>query len=136
MAISPPTALALTRSIKSINLAWSASATAGVQYAVYRDRGANGYFLPIAIDRSETSYIDFNVSPGVVYRYFVVATLAGAESAPTGTVQAIYIGPKDDYGVRDAAVPATTVAAGVVKAGCGEFQRLQKLRGRAIGCGK
>ena len=137
MAINPPTALALSQTLRSINLSWTASATSGVRYTVYRDRAANGYFLPIGVDQSSTSYRDFNVSPGVVYRYYVVATLNGsAVSIPTAILQATYVGATDPYGARDAAVPATTVAAGVVAAGCGEFQRLQRLRGRAIGCGK
>jgi hypothetical protein len=140
MAISPPSALTLSQRIRSIVLSWTPSGTAGVSYTVFRDRSANGFFQAVGTNISGTTYADFNVLPGVVYRYYVVATLAGAESTPTSTAAATFVSCSKNTAVesRDtsASLGAITVAAGVVAAGCGEFQRLQRLRGRAIGCGK
>ena len=136
MAVSPPTGFILTKSLRSFDLSWNASATAGARYTVYRDRSGNGYFETISIAKTARTYKDFNINPGVLYRYHVIATFGGIESDPTPILNVTYVGPKDQYGARDAAIPATTVAAGVVKAGCGEFERLQKLRGRSIAYGK
>jgi hypothetical protein len=140
MAIIPPSALVLSQTLRSITLSWTASGTAGVYYTVYRDRSANGFFQEVATELTTTGYADYNILPGVVYRYYVVATLAGAESAPTSTVSATAttcskITAVDSHD-KSAALGPITAAAGVVAAGCGEFQRLQRLRGRAIGCGK
>ncbi len=134
MPVNPATALAITQGVKFLLVSWTNSTTSGARHTVYRSRGANGCFVPVA-SNILTPYTDADVSAGETYAYYIVATATGESSVPSNTSTLTYVGPQDPYATE---VPrgAVTVYAGVVAAGCGEYQRLQRLRGQAIMCGK
>ncbi len=142
--MNPATSLVLTPVLKALQLSWTNSTTPGATHTVYRSKGACGAYVAIATNLLST-YTDYNVSNGEVYAYYVVATLGTATSDPTPTVYLTYLGPADSYSAtltssdalsdRKGAVAVFTNYAGI-PAGCGEFQRLQRLRGKATMCGK
>lgn len=136
MSVSPATNLQISQAFERINLSWTASPTSGAKYIVYRSRGGTGLFGPINAEQTATSYSDFNVENGISYKYYVVATLAGTNATPTSTVDFSFTGPADQYWSGPKTVADQTVAAGIVRSGCGEFQRLQKLRGTLETCSK
>ena len=123
-------------------LAWTDSTTPGATHAVYRSLGACGAFVQIATNVSAT-YTDVNVSNGETYAYKIVATEAN-DSAESATIVRMYGGPADQYsatltadGLTDRRGAITVFAnPDGLPQGCGEFQRLQRLRGRAALCGK
>ncbi len=142
MAVAAPTNLALTLGLKSLTLSWTNSATAGATHTVYRSRGACGAYVPVATGIL-TPYIDSNVSNGEVYRYYLVAQVGSTTSAATNTVTLTYVGSADPYkdsltsqDARSDQRGATVVYTNGITAGCGEFQRLQQLRGKSYLCGK
>lgn len=144
MSVDPATSFAVTAGNTSLRLAWTNSTTAGATHTVYRSRGACGAYVAVATDVM-TPYIDYNVSNGETYAYYVVATLGAATSAASATVTRMFTGPTDQYKDvlksadaltdRRGAVAVFTNYAGIPQ-GCGEFQRLQRLRGKATMCGK
>ena len=145
MAPAAPTAPALTLGITSITVSWTNSATAGATHTVWRSRGACGAFTAIATGLGGTPYIDYNVSNGETYAYYITATDSSGTSAATNTIMATFVGPVDQYKDtltssdaltdRRGAVTVATNYAGIPQ-GCGEYQRLQRLRGQATLCGK
>ncbi len=144
MSVNPATAPAVTLRVKALSVSWTNSTTTGATHTVYRSRGALGGYVPVATGIL-TSYIDYNVTNGEVYAYKIVATAGGVSSAESATVSLTYVGPVDEYSAtltssdalteRRGAVAVYTNYAGI-SAGCGEFQRLQRLRGQSIMCGK
>ncbi len=146
MSVNPATTPAVALLVKALRVSWTNSTTSGATHIVYRARGANGEqaFVPVATGVL-TPYIDYNVTNGETYAYKIVATNAGASSTDSATVILTYVGPPDEYSAtltssddlteRRGAVAVYTNAAGI-PAGCGEFQRLQRLRGQATLCGK
>jgi hypothetical protein len=144
MSVNPATALVVTPIVKALRLSWTNSTTAGATHTVYRSRGACGAYVAVASDIL-TPYTDYNVTNGEVYAYYVVATLGATTSAATAVVSQTFVGPADSSSAtltsqdaltdRKGAVAVYTNDAGI-PAGCGEFQRLQRLRGQATMCGK
>ena len=78
-AVGTPKGLTATASGSAINLAWSASATGGVQYSVYRAT-AGGAATLVKSGVSGTTYTDTAVTNGTAYSYYVVATLGTGTS--------------------------------------------------------
>lgn len=144
MAVNPATSPAVTHVLKALRVSWTNSSTAGATHTVYRSRGACGAYVPVATGIL-APYIDYNVTNGETYSYYVVATAGGASSAQTASVALTYVGPVDQYSAtltssdaltdRRGAVAVYTNPAGILQ-GCGEFQRLQRLRGQSTLCGK
>lgn len=144
MAVNPATSVSVTQIVKALRVSWTNSTTAGAIHTVYRSRGANGAFVAVATD-AITPYIDHDVSNGETYAYKVIASVGITQSTTNATVTQMYTGPADGYVAtltssdaltdRRGAVAVYTNYAGI-PAGCGEFQRLQRLRGQAIMCGK
>jgi hypothetical protein len=144
MAVNPATAPAITLVVKALRVSWTNSTTAGATHTVYRSRGACGTYVPVVTGIS-TPYIDYNVTNGETYSYYVVAAAGGVSSVASATVILTYVGPADEYSAtltssdaltdRRGAVAVFTNYAGIPQ-GCGEFQRLQRLRGQATLCGK
>jgi hypothetical protein len=136
---------AVTLEINLLRVTWTNSATTDATHTVYRSRGACGAYVAVASGIS-TPYIDYNVSNGEVYAYYIVASAPGyTDSVPTAVVRITFTGVPDQYSAtltssdatteRNGALAVYTNAAGI-PAGCGEFQRLQRLRGQATLCGK
>lgn len=142
MAINPATAPSVTLVLKGLRVEWTNSTTAGATHTVYRSRGACGVYVPVASEIL-TPYIDYNVGNGETYAYYIVAQNGLVSSTETATVSLMYVGPANPHsditssanGLTDRR-GAFTVFAGVVPAGGGEYQRLQRLRGKAVQCGK
>ncbi len=137
-----PTNVTLATGLKSLTVAWTNSVTAGATHTVWRSRGACGAFVAIAVAQMG-SYIDYNVSNGETYAYYVVANVGTTSSAASATVTATFVGPVDQY--KDVLTSAdalsdrkgaVAVYSGQTTAGCGEYQRLLRLRGQATLCGK
>jgi hypothetical protein len=144
MSVNPATAPALTSGIKSLVVSWTNSTTVDTTHTVYRSRGACGAYVAVATGVL-APYTDYNVTNGETYAYYIVATLGTAVSVPTATVSVTFVGPVDQYSPTLASSNALTERKGAVAvftnytgipAGCGEFQRLQRLRGQATMCGK
>lgn len=135
-----PSALSVIAQQQAVILSWTASATAGVTYAVYRS--VYGSFVQIGTTPA-TTYADLEVLNGIVYSYKVVATKGGETSNPTNVATVTYTGPAVSFyqaeRISEDALKdrkgAATVAAGVIYAGTGEWARLQKLRGTYASCG-
>ncbi len=68
-----------------VNLNWTASATSGVTYTVYRAVGS-GAASSIATGLTATSYSDSTVASGTTYQYDVVAVNSAGASAASNTV--------------------------------------------------
>ncbi len=145
MSVNPATAPSVSQIVKALRVSWTNSTTAGATHTVYRSLcGAAGTFVPVATGIL-SPYTDYNVTNGVTYSYYIIATAAGANSAASSTVTLTYVGPADPYSAtltsedaltdRRGAVAVYTNYAGIPQ-GCGEFQRLQRLRGQATLCGK
>jgi hypothetical protein len=146
MAVDPATAPSIAQISLALRVSWTNSTTSGARHTVYRARGANGEnaFVPVATGLL-SPYIDYNVTNGETYAYYIVATLGTTTSAETTRVTLTYVGPADQYSAtltssdaltdRRGAVAVYTNQAGI-PAGCGEFQRLQRLRGKATLCGR
>jgi len=74
-----------------VALSWAASGTSGVTYNVYRlatscPTGDTG-FTQIITGLSSVAFTDSSVSAGVTYCYYVTASDAGGESAPSNSIQ-------------------------------------------------
>lgn len=144
MATNPATNLRVVSATRNVTLTWTASTSApSVTYTIYRSSSGGCLFKAIGTTGTDVvTYYDLNVDNGTVYQYYVVATKAGVDSVPTITVSTTYVGgPTDQYKPELQSQDAlsdrranTVVAAGVVKAGCGEYQRLQKLKGNLSAC--
>ena len=145
MSVNPATAPSVSLLVNALRVSWTNSTTAGATHTVYRSVcGATGTFVPVATGIL-TPYTDYNVTNGVTYSYYIVAALAGVNSAASSTVTLTYVGPADPYSAtltsedaltdRRGAIAVYTNNAGIPQ-GCGEFQRLQRLRGQATLCGK
>ena len=142
--VNPATSLAVTPLVGALKLTWTNSTTAGTTHTVYRSRGACGSYVAVASGIG-TPYTDYNVSNGETYSYYVVAMTGGVDSTATSVVSHTYVGAADPYSAtltssdalteRKGAVAVFTNYAGI-PAGCGEFQRHQRLRGQATMCGK
>lgn len=144
MAVNPATAPAITLVVKALRVSWTNSTTSGANHTVYRSRGACGTYVSVATGIL-APYIDYNVTNGEAYSYYVVASAGGVSSAASAKVALTYVGPADEYSATLTSSNALTDQRGAVAvytndggipAGCGEFQRLQRLRGRATLCGK
>lgn len=144
MATAPATNLRVVSATRNVTLTWTASTSApNVSYTVYRSSSGGCLFKAVGTTPEDvTSYYDLNVENGTVYQYYVIATKAGVDSEATSTISTTYVGaPTAQYQAERLSEDAltdrranTVVAAGVVKAGCGEYQRLQKLRGNLSAC--
>jgi hypothetical protein len=144
MSVNPATAVAVTQIVKAFRVSWTNSTTAGATHTVYRSRGANGAFVAVATGAA-TPYIDYDVANGETYSYQIIASVGTASSVLNTTITRMYNGPVDQYVAtltssdaltdRRGAVAVYTNYAGIPQ-GCGEFQRLQRLRGQATMCGK
>lgn len=144
MPVSAPTNVAITKSVKALILSWTNSVSAGTTHTVWRSRGVCGAYVAIATNQSAT-FTDFNVSNGETYAYYIVASTTTEDSPASATVVATYVGPVDQYKDvlksadaltdRKGAVAVATQYGGIPQ-GCGEYQRLLKLRGQATMCGK
>ena len=139
--MNPATNPVLSLGVKNLLLSWTDSTTPGAYHTVYRSRGACGLYVPVA-SGILSPYIDSNVSTGEVYSYYVVATQGTSESTPTVRKTLQYVGSADQYKdsltsqARTEQKGATVVFSGGVSSGCGEYQRLQQLRGKLFQCGK
>lgn len=144
MATAPPTNVTAVSATRNVTLTWTASTSApNVTYTVYRSASGGCLFKAVGTTATDaTTYNDLNVRNGLVYQYYVIATEAGVASVASNTASVTYVGgPTSAYqaetGSQEARTEAkadTVVAAGVVKAGCGEYQRLQKLKGNLAAC--
>ncbi len=145
MAANPATNPAVTLAVNNLRITWTNSTSTGATHTVYRSRGACGAYVAVA-SGIRTPYIDYDVSNGEVYAYYIVASAPGlTNSVPTAVVQTTFTGVPDQYSAtltssdavteRRGALAVYTNAAGI-PAGCGEFQRLQRLRGQVTMCGK
>lgn len=142
MAVAPATNPILELGIESLTLSWTNSITFGTQHKVYRSRGACGVYVPI-ISGIQSPFIDYNVSNGEVYKYYIVATVGNILSSESTVVSLTFVGSSDQYkdtltsqDARGEQLGAKTVYGGTVISGCGEYQRLQQLRGKSFMCGK
>lgn len=73
----------------TVALSWTASATSGVTYNVYRQQACSGNFTQInSIAVTTTTYTDSATAPGETYCYQVTAVLSGVESTPAGPAPA------------------------------------------------
>lgn len=144
MATAPATGLTAVSAIRQVVLTWIASTSApNVTYSVYRSTSGGCLFKECGTtDTDVTEFIDLNVENGIVYQYYVVATKEGINSVPSSMISITYVGgPTARYQSERLSSRAlidrranTVVASGIVKAGCGEYQRLQKLRGNLSAC--
>lgn len=144
MATAPATNLRVVSATRHVALTWTASTSApSVTYTIYRSSTGGCLFKAIGTtDADVVTYYDLNVENGTVYQYYIIATKAGVDSAASATAYTTYVGgPTDQYKPELQSQNAfadrranTVVAAGIVKAGCGEYQRLQKLKGNLSAC--
>lgn len=144
MATAPPTNLTAVSATRNVTLTWTASASApGVTYTIYRSSSGGCLFKAINTTPPDVlTFYDLTVQNGTIYKYYVVATKGGSDSVSTPTVSVTYVGgPKSQYQAETTSQNAyidrranTVVAAGIVKAGCGEYQRIQKLKGNLSAC--
>ena len=73
----------------SVALSWTASATSGATYNVYRQQACSGNFTQINSSAvTATTYTDAAVAPGETYCYQVTADLSGVESTPSNLAPA------------------------------------------------
>ena len=80
LALKPAPAMAQ----HTVILSWTASATSGATYNVYRQRACSGNFAQInASAVTTTTYTDAAVAPGETYCYQVTAVASSLESSPT-----------------------------------------------------
>ncbi len=142
MAVASATNLALALGVKSLTLSWTNSVTAGATHTVYRSHGPCRTYVAVATGIL-SPYIDYNVANGEVYRYYVVAQVGTITSPASLEVIGTFVGSPDPYrdsltsqDARSDQQGAVAVYGGIVAAGCGEYQRLQKLRGKLFLCGK
>ena len=142
MSVNPATSLNIALDVNNLTVSWTNSTTVGALHTVYRSRGACGAFVPVA-EGILSPYVDFNVSSGEVYAYYVVATSNGSTSADSKIVKLQFVGGIDQYqasrtsqDTRSEQKAMAIVYSGETPSGCGEFQRLQKLRGKSYLCGK
>jgi hypothetical protein len=142
MSVSPATNPTISLGTKSLVISWTNSISAGATHTIYRSRQACGTYVPVA-SGILSPYIDYNVSNGEVYNYYIVANVANNASDASSTVSLQFIGSSDQYkdsltsqDARSEVIGATVVYSGSVASGCGEYQRLQQLRGKFFLCGK
>jgi hypothetical protein len=142
MSVNPPTNPTVSLGVNKLIVSWTNSTTFGAFHTVYRSRGACGVFVPVA-EGIQSPYMDSNVSTGEVYSYYVVAMLGGEQSTASVQKKLQYVGGSDQYkatltsqDARSDQKGATVVFSGGIQSGCGEYQRLQKLRGKSFLCGK
>lgn len=84
---TPPSALSATAvSSSQINLAWTASTSAGVTYTVYSSGSGGG--PAIASGVTATSYSVTGLNASTAYSYTVVAVSSNGTSAPSNTASA------------------------------------------------
>lgn len=140
--MNPATNPTLSLGVNNLLLSWTNSTTPGAYHTVYRSRGACGLYVPVA-SGILSPYIDSNVSTGEVYSYYVVATAGTSESAPTIRKTLSYVGHSDQYkdsltsqDARTEQKGAAVVFSGEASFGGGEYERLQRLRGKLYMCGK
>ena len=144
MATAPATNVNVTQIVKALRVTWTNSTTGGATHTVYRSRGACGAYVAVISGLTTASYTDYDVSNGETYAYKIVAIAGGVGSEDSNVVTIMYGGPADQYAAtltadglteRRGALAVFTNVDGIPK-GCGEYQRLQRLRGQATMCGK
>ncbi len=142
MAVNPATNPVLTLGVKSLTLSWTNSTSSGATHTVYRSRGACGTYVPVA-SGILSPYIDYSVSSGEVYAYYIQATVGTSVSTTTRPVSLQFVGSLDQYKESLTSQEARTeqrggvvVYSSGVASGSGEYQRLQQLRGKLFLCGK
>jgi hypothetical protein len=87
----------------SVALSWTASATSGVTYNVYRQQACSGNFTQLNGSAvTATNYTDAAVAPAETYCYQVTADLSGVESTPSN--------------YAPATIPASSTAASTAQA--------------------
>ena len=109
----------------SVALSWTASATSGATYNVYRQQACSGNFTQINGSAvTATTYTDAAVASGETYCYQVTADLSGVESTPSNPAPAT--------------IPAASTTASTAQASArnactrrGFFPRMGKVRRRA-----
>jgi hypothetical protein len=73
----------------SVALSWTASATSGATYNVYRQQACSGNFAQINGSAvTTTAFTDSAVAPGATYCYQITAVSTGLESTPTSPAPA------------------------------------------------
>ena len=88
---APPTGLtASAASASQINLSWTASTTAGVQYSVFR--GTSSGFTPSSSNQiattATTTYSNAGLTSATTYYYVIEATNSSGSSVPSGQASA------------------------------------------------
>ena len=130
--LAAPTTLQASNIVGAVRLSWSATGSPD-SYTILRQLGVGGATVTIGSSNT-TSFNDADVGNGEVYYYSVISNRSGYTSSPASAALSVtYIGAPNRYrptedGVSDAR-GALSVYNGVVKAGSGEFARLQRLRG-------
>ena len=113
---APSNLTAKAASSSQINLAWSASATAGVTYNVYSSQTSG--FAPSSSNRiatgvSTATYQNTGLAASTTYYYLVTAVNAGGESSPAGqasaTTQAPPAPPGAPTGLQASAVSSSQI---------------------------
>lgn len=90
-SVSPagkPSSVSASAGSGKVTLSWSAASGSPVGYSVKRGTSSGGPYTRIAANISGTSYVDANVKSGTKYRYVVVSTSRGGESANSSEVSA------------------------------------------------
>lgn len=106
VASASPTGLVAGPVDGNIELNWS-GVLGATSYRVERAIGLSGMFEAIVSGLSATTFTDSTASPGVVYRYVVVAIGGGGESLPSGEVTAMIpsgSGPELDVSIVGAGI--------------------------------
>ncbi|MEM3566967.1 MAG: fibronectin type III domain-containing protein [Thermoplasmata archaeon] len=89
---SPPQNLTAEVKRRSVVLKWDVPLDTGAPpltgYNIYRGLSAENKTLIATVDANTTTYVDFNVTPGITYYYHVTAVNAIGESEPSNTVSA------------------------------------------------
>lgn len=118
-----PTGLVATASTGQVSLTWSAVPGA-TSYGVYRTDQSDhsGLFSPRIATTTSPSYVDTQVSNGILYYYNVTAVVGGGESSYSDEVSATPLAP---------ASPSALLVVGSTTLGAGD----QAIAGRLSGMG-
>lgn len=94
---APGTVVASTSNANTVDLSWTASATAGVTYTVYRASSCAGSFSTVASGVTPTTWSDVNIPGNTTYSYKVVAFSGSCVSADSNCVTATTTGGPGNY---------------------------------------
>lgn len=83
-----PSSVSATAGTAKITLSWSAASGSPLGYSVKRGTTSGGPYTRIAANVTGTSYVDTTATTGTKYRYVVVSTSRGGESANSSEVSA------------------------------------------------